>query len=543
MKIHVYEPRKATPPTQAVEPDPIAGFSIGDAKVNEKVDILTTGSMNLPVDSAQCRNLLGIILNAARWLSHEIPDKFIFSAGELFYKNERVEEVRVFGYIAGEPNADGGIPLAQWSTPVPPKATFDADNKLTLAPEDQGRTYLCAQGNGEALSVILDLRGNGTDGKPKNTRSKKQIPAEVPQQTFMEARNAAIAIADGPFGRRWEEVTGEMALRHAMPGAFIQTKLTARPVLDFSGLPTDYNGLRQELQNLELAAVLLLNVTICCVLKKPQVSIEIDELIGALGWKPRSAVERSNMRRKVWNWLLLFDRLTVHGLRPRQYKDYLTKEKFDLTSSDALIKITGKRDPAQLGFGNIEPPIEVSWVAGPWLDKFRGNDQVLQYFGDIRKIAAIPSGKAGGAWAQSIGLALNQLWRQRAARTKTALVGEAKRLTARFEPFTRLELLDMFRADPWVEDLLSSDKPHRAREYWDEAIRILKHDAQLISSYKEIGENPAEQKRKGWQEGWLQQELDIRPRAEGTKIVAELSRRNSQIKRSVKKQSVAKVSH
>ncbi len=527
------------------EPTPIIGFSLGGTKVGEPATVVTAGAMHLPFDSTQAWGAMGIVVNAAQATGSEIPDKFMFSAGEIFYKDKKVEEIRLSGLIAGEPLEDGKVPIiSQWNTPTLPKATFDDEGSLILSPEDQGRTFLVIRAGSTDLRLVWDLRGNADDAdKAVKRRAKKQIPAKLPQQTFMEARNPAIAIADGPFGRRWEEVSGETALRHAIPGASIQTKLTAKPVLDFSGLPTDYNGLRQELQNLELSTVLLLNVAICCVLSKPQVSVEIDELIRALGWKPRSVTERADMRRKVWNWLLLFDRLTVHGLRPRAYKDHLTKEKFDLTSSDALIKITGKRDPVQLGLGNLEPPIEVSWVAGPWLDKFRGNDQVLQYFGDIRKIASIPAGKAAGAWAQSIGLTLNQLWRQRATRTETESVGEVKHLTARFKPFTRLELLDMFRADPWVEDLLNSDKPHRAREYWDEAIRILKRDAQMISYYKELGANPAEQRRKGWQEGWLHQELDIRPRESDTKTVAELSRKSAQITRSLKKRSAAKTPH
>lgn len=105
----------------------------------------------------------------------------------------------------------------------------------------------------------------------------------------------------------------------------------------------------------------------------------------------------------------------MHGLRPGTYKDKLTNETFDLTSRDALIKITGDRPARQHAFDNSEPPIEVTWVAGPWLDRLRGNDHVLQYFGDIGKIASIPSKQPRGAWAQSIGLALNQLWRERAA--------------------------------------------------------------------------------------------------------------------------------
>src|SRR5262249_35294566 len=154
--------------------------------------------------------------------------------------------------------------------------------------------------------------------------------------------------------------------------------------------------------------------------------------------------------------------MSVHGKRPGKYRDRLTGAELDLTSSDALIKVTGKRfqKDSHEDLQTREIPLEVHWVAGPWLDQWRGNSQVLHYFGDLRKIASIATGKASGAWAQSIGLALHQLWRERAKTAEVCTVGEKNQLTAKLKTFTRFELLSFFRCEPWVEDLLNSDKPH-----------------------------------------------------------------------------------
>lgn len=372
---------------------------------------------------------------------------------------------------------------------------------------------------------------------------KRSLPKNLPQQTCMEIRNAAIAVADGRTLRRWEDVEGENALTHVVPGDPIRTKLTAGPTLDWWGLPATYNSLREELRRLELPAVMLLNILVGAALQHSHLSVALDELISRLGWKPRSIAMRNEMRQKVWRWLLLFDSMTVHGKRPGFYKDRFTKQVQDLTSADALIRITGVRGPVQPSFDNSEPPIEVSWVAGPWLDRFRNDKRVLQFFGEIDKLTAIPSGKPSGAWAQSIGLALNQLWRERAHRAKVSHAGENNHITVIFEPsFTRYELLNMFRADPWVEDVLYSSNPQRAKKYWKEAIRILKHDVGVVSYCEEITINTSSQRRLGWQESWLHQEFDIRPKDDWVNAIAELSRKNIRRKRALARRKESKKS-
>jgi hypothetical protein len=368
--------------------------------------------------------------------------------------------------------------------------------------------------------------------KPRN----RSLPKNLPQQTCMEVRTAAIAIADGKSLRRWHEVEGENSLTHVIPGDPIRTILTAGHALDWWGLPTTYSSLRDELRRLELPAVLLLNILIGAALKHSHLSATLDELINSLGWKPRFVTKRHEMRKKIWRWLLLFDSMTVHGKRPGIYRDHLTRKVIDLTSADALIKLTGLRGPTQPAFDNSEPPIEISWVVGPWLDQLKDNTHVLQFFGEINKLTSIPSGKPSGAWAQSIGLALNQLWRERASRAKVSHAGDDSHVTVIFDPpFTRYELLNMFRADPWVEDVLNSSNPQRAKNYWKEAIRILKRDVGVVSYCEDINTGTFQQKRLGWQESWLHQELDVRPKNEWIKVVAELSKKRTKRQRALAK--------
>jgi hypothetical protein len=378
----------------------------------------------------------------------------------------------------------------------------------------------------QALKERLDELASQQSSSPKI--AKNLLPRQLHQQTCREVRNAAIAVADGRNLRRWSEVEGENALAHTIPGETLHTKLIAGPGLDWWGLPPTCGSLRDELRKLELPAVLLLNILVGAALQGTHMTAGIDELIGRLGWDPRSTSAREEMRRRVWRWMLIFDSMKVYGKRPGVYRDRLTKEVLDLTSADALIRLTGMRGPTQLAFDNSSPPLEVSWVAGPWLNRFRNNTQVLQFFGDINRLAAIPSGQPRGAWAQSIGLALNQLWRERAAKSKVSHAGDDNHLI-----FTRFELLNMFRAEPWIEDVLNSNNPQRARDHWKGAIRILKHEAGVIGHYEELEPEAPVQRRLGWQMNWLHQKLDIRPKDEWMRAVAELSKQTAKAGRAL----------
>jgi hypothetical protein len=78
--------------------------------------------------------------------------------------------------------------------------------------------------------------------------------------------------------------------------------------------------------------------------------------------------------------------------------------------------------------------------------------------------------------------------------------------------------------------LLNSDKPHRAKNYWTEAIRKLKvGGAGIIGHYREL--ETTTQTRKGWEDIWLKyQQIDIRPRGEDVEAIAKISKANSRLK-------------
>lgn len=346
-----------------------------------------------------------------------------------------------------------------------------------------------------------------------------QLPSALPQQTFQEMRNFGIALSDGPSGRRWMDVEGEFAMVHAVPDQPLHVRFSpSSMMLAWWSEPPTYARLRAELKEAGAPAVLLAHVAVGLILERGKLTVSLDDLRHAIGWTRREKHVVQEELQRVWRMLLLISSMPVIGKRNETYRDKRTKQVLNLVSEDPLIVVRGIRRPEDTP---SDIPYDVSLDGGAWLDQYRGNRAILTDFGDVLQLARIPAGKPAGAWAQSIGLALNQRWRERSSKAEVVRVGEDGHETVRFkQPFTRADLLDMFRADPYYGDVLEAE-PARARKYWDAAIQILK-DHKVIGYYAEIGAGP--QGRQGWQKAWLSQPLDIRPTGQGRQDAAAVSR-------------------
>lgn len=286
-----------------------------------------------------------------------------------------------------------------------------------MAATEQGR---------EALKAVYDALRNfdewlGSGGELFEQRPRLEPPSSLPQPTFPEMRYASIAIADGKTGRGWSSVPGELALIHRADGEMHHAKFTVKPELNWWGEATvTHEHLREQLKTLEPAGVLCMQIVTAWAIEQDRVTVTLNDIIKLIGWTPRSTAEREEMQRKVWIWLELFNGITIHGKRPGTYRDPLTKKNMDLTSSDAFIAIVGRRDAqhGQYKFDKQHPPVEVSWVLGPWVDAHRHSRNILTDFGNVLALTGLPIGKPSGAWALSIGLVLNQRWRELASRAE-----------------------------------------------------------------------------------------------------------------------------
>jgi len=225
---------------------------------------------------------------------------------------------------------------------------------------------------------------------------------------------------------------------HSIPGQPMHVRLSPSSMLLawWSGPPT-HERLRAELKEAGAPAVLLAHVAVALLLERGKVTVSLAELRHAIGWTRRESDIVHDQLQRVWRMLLLVGSMPVIGKRNETYRDKRTRKTMNLVSEDPLLVVRGLRrddDPGEA----TDIPHDVALDAGAWIDQYRGNRAILTDFGDVLQLARIPAGKPSGAWAQSVGLALNQRWRERSASATVATVGEDSHQTIRFrQPFTR----------------------------------------------------------------------------------------------------------
>lgn len=520
---------------------PVRGqTAVLDFSEDVSLQIFTGDSSSLTI--ATSFQIMDVIVRAAVAIGHELPTEFFLTKGQIFYKDQRVEEVRLQG-ASFTTDENGKNTTVVWETPVAPRVDINPP-LIELAPEDAERTHVTAfrftdpnrpeLKDEDLIFIKFDLEGNSSPGLTLKKSPDREVLKNPRRLTFIEARTMATAISDGTDLRNWKGIEGALAMLHATKDrkgkeARLQTRFEPSPALLGcwgAGGGGELSQLQEELKRLDFESLLQFLTVLGGVLESDllRITVTIDDIIEAIGRGTdarRSKEVRAHWRQKVWRALLTFDSMSVVGMRngiwrePRDGAEKRARMDVDkLHSKDALLKIIGQRGTAdeQGTLDNSSPPKEVTITAGPWIEEFRGNREVLADFGHIRAIAAIPRGKPSGAWAACIGLMLQQYWREGATHATLKRVGEEKHSTLEFDPFTRRELL----VKTWrsaqgaqsVSEILEGNDPQRAKRYWDEAIKLLK-EAKIIGFCREI--IPLEVSPYGWQEAWLDQPLDIRP--------------------------------
>jgi hypothetical protein len=343
-------------------------------------------------------------------------------------------------------------------------------------------------------------------GRAVHPRRRRQLPTSLRQPTFPEAKATSRALSDAPTLRRWEPLAlGEIAWRWAIPGDPLEVKFDADRLAKWWDVPKDVTDLEGWLRQLGFHAMVLFNVSLALVRSQHGVcDVTLDDLIERIGWAPHSRCERDEMRRKVWLWLNAFAATSVIGARRGKYRDRHTGKVHDMATADPLLTMSVPVvDGIQLSFDPGVPPPAVTLYAAGILARFRDDRRVLTDYGDVLALGSIPNGKPTGAWAQGIGFALHQRWREMADWPPDR--------PDRYR-FTRRELLDLHRPPPPYDEVLAGNDPGRARRYWDGAIRVLRDERHLIGRYVEpVAPTGGKSIRQGWAASWLDEALTIEP--------------------------------
>jgi len=346
-----------------------------------------------------------------------------------------------------------------------------------------------------------------------------QIPTELPQPTFPELKIVARAFTTGLTDAPWL-VADELVFTSTVADASHTVSVDGTR-LQSAIQSTDADSLFQQIRGVGIQGVSVLYLCIALLVKHEDVVLDVDEVIEAIGWDPRTRHARIEMRREVLAWLDLFSATTVFGRRHKVFwsrgVQSAKRKPLDLLSRDPLLVILGSESDS------AARTMSVHLTAGDWLRRVRMYPHVVTSFPGLLNIARIPSGQPSGCWAKSIGFALNQRWREAAYRTKIGHAGDMNHRSARTPHYTRMDLLGMFPATPWVEEVLASPNPRRAKAYFQTAMRILKGpDVGVVSHFAEV-DSVAPHGRSFYGHWLHDQRLDIRPGRAGTDAIAAIA--------------------
>lgn len=498
---------------------PIVGISLNRVKPGESVDLITAGTIIVPIDDSHAwRSNISTFIDAALSLGIEVP-KLVFHAGQIFWKDGQIVEARLSGYaVIGEPDADGKANAQGWQTPDAPEFTREERGALILAPKDAGRTHMTALAvndeSGKAVIVVtLNLIENqqiadkqlATHKENPTSRDLVESTVEFSFHTSQEMDALSLAQCDGKTFTSYMMNEQAGAIIHARAGSPHQIRMELTEDERAAGLALGY---LESLARAQDADAVLATAYILGVLAPPSPLparalasgwIDFDDVLNKIGWIPRNTKDRRELHAKIWSFVKFGERAQIIGKRTgAAYKD-AEGNPIDTTIHGAAWRVmkTETPDPPAL-----ETPVQAQIAVSQELTALISNPKTAQYFQCGQFLGAIPGGKPAGAWARVIGLALMSFWRRK---PREYDAGSLKP--------TRRELLSHFTAkiSPY-EEILASDKPGRAIDYWHGALQILA-DEGFIARTGEAAISVKEMKsglpRKNWQAGWLNQSINI----------------------------------
>jgi hypothetical protein len=238
--------------------------------------------------------------------------------------------------------------------------------------------------------------------------------------------------------------------------------------------------------------------------------IDFNDVIKKIGWNPQTTKARREMHGRLWDFIKYGERAHIVGKRSIKYKDAEHNE-IDTTIHGAAWRVMKTETPDSEPNGT---PISVEIAVSRELTALITHPKTTQYLPMAEILGAIPGGQPSGAWARVIGVALMAFWR----------INPRATISGTIQP-TRRELLDHFTAkvNPYNEVLASND-PRRAIDYWCDALQILA-DGGFIERTGEAAITAKQMRaalpRQNWQRQWLDQTVNIEPGAETLKPAIE----------------------
>jgi hypothetical protein len=368
----------------------------------------------------------------------------------------------------------------------------------------------------DALRDEVERRKQAKEKK----RESSKFPEVVPAQTSEEIKYGLRAITDGKTLQNWTRSPFETACIHAIPGAPFEIKL-------FTNEDTETHETLEAIikEFSSPVAALFCQFIFNSVLIHERAHLELDSLIRELGFEVRTAADRQKHRARVFDWIQALSRLGCFGERHKPYRDSFTNKKEKIYSKGRYIYLGDPYFTDEQLSNKEKVPTAQTIIAGDWAEQYRGNRKILQDIGNIRRLVGLPVEQGRGEWALSIALTLLQYWREESASAVIGTVGNDKKPTPRFKKLiTRRKLLYTFQPTKFaVDKILKRQNAKRdALDFWNGAFGLLDEREFFAHKGKSKFEKESDLPLRNWQNAWLDEELDIRPRSEARENVFEM---------------------
>lgn len=359
----------------------------------------------------------------------------------------------------------------------------------------------------------LEKRNNPSVASPEISKGEK-----IPLQTTQEITALFTSQADGKHGRNYKNDLQALTRTHNVKGSPYSVTISLNDNQKMQGLGIDH--LEQFTGKQDVDASFTTGYVLDLLLNSSQgdsaftIWVGLDDIarmIG-LGSRVRGAKQTDENRRRIHEYLKFVDSAVVAGTRSIKYydgKELSTDIQGPLwrimmvtpPENRTLFQDYDQNNTASLGKYPHEVPtaIKIS-LNSEWVDSLT-HPKLKQFLSCGEILCSIPGERVAGDWARSIGSALGYYWRLAPSQVVKG---------TRNNP-TRRELLYMYIPKTSPEDILNSDNPTRARDYWRAAITSLVEKKFIRKSGEGAKPDCKEYPRKGWQQAWLSEQVEIQP--------------------------------
>jgi len=477
------------------------------------------------------------ILQATRAYGHEVPEGFLFRAGQVFYQTGEVEEVRLTGLLPQGLDTVGSLAFRTWSTPRPPTLRVGPQGEVCLEAADLGRSHISAlivPSERSSTTMLVACLWDLQTAAPTGPGAPASAPAATPLALLPDHR----VVLNPAHYQAIREILAHNTTFHPSeetpwPTARIATG-PARGIVQLRPITLDTQDLmspeetdrwaarmweqRKELSDLDADAL----DALCALWLSEAQGVEedvvgdIDELLAMRGLQPKrnGAGEpggyRPDQRAAMWRAILHVQNLWVHlsaievyqrlGIRPRRRRQQPTEE----VVQSRVFSITDR-------LGHLRPD---------------GFFDVEKFFFRPGKIFAHFLFGAGRQTALLAAQALQydplqQTWEKRLARYLSYQWRCKAHDGNLLQPFKVASLLAA------VGVTLDPQHPGRTRARLEHALEILLRD-HIIAAWQYDRWEEAWTTRRGWGKLWLQATLLIEPPASVRQHYQQLARQEAQ---------------